>query len=322
MATTTRSAVTHAARRVQHGRRAAVEARDARALVDAHAELERDPAQPAREPRRLHDRGRRLEQARDVAVRAAAPRGLLGRPLLERHHAELAAGRHHAVPGAQLRLRRGRPEVPAAVVVRVDAVLARRSCRSRRRPSSAARAIASAPSRAAQLDERGELGPPGEHEAAVAPARAAAADVLLEHDDVAGRLALLDADRRPEAGVAAAHDRDVGAGGALERRGGGLVRRERLVEPERAMRHGPEQPTRGLALDARQHLGGGVRRALLGRLVEVDRDAVPLVEMHRRGLVRERDAAHRALHVDARQDGHHVGWPRSSLPCRPPTSRR
>ena len=92
---------------------------------------------------------------------------------------------------------------------------------------------------AAQLHERAELGPPGDREAAVAAARAAAADVLLEHDDIARRLPLLDADRRPEAGVAAAHDRDVGARGALERRGGGLVGRERLVEPERAVGHGP-----------------------------------------------------------------------------------
>ena len=64
-----------------------------------------------------------LEEAREVAIRAAAPGRLLGRPLLERHHAELAAGRHDAVPGPELRLRRGRPEVPAAVVVRVDRVL-------------------------------------------------------------------------------------------------------------------------------------------------------------------------------------------------------
>ena len=123
-----------AARRVQHRGRAAVELRDARALVDAHAQLERDAAQPAHEPRRLHDRRRRLEEAREVAVGAAAAHRLLGRPLLERHHAELAAGRHHAVPGAGLGLRRGRPEVAAAVVLRVDAVLARRTRRSRRRP--------------------------------------------------------------------------------------------------------------------------------------------------------------------------------------------
>ena len=59
--------------------------------------------------------------------------------------------------------------------------------------------------------------------------------------------------------------------------------------------------------DARHHLRVGVGRALLGRLVEVDRDAVPLVEMHRARLVRERDVAQGALHVDARQHGDDVG---------------
>ena len=172
--------------------------------------------------------------------------------------------------------------------------------------SSAACASASAAVAAAQLDERAELGPPRDREAAVAAARAAAADVLLEHDDIARGLALLDADRGPEPGVAAAHDRDVGARGALERRGGGLAGRERLVEPERAMRHGAGDYG-VVALGAPQHLGRGVGRALLGRLVEVDRDALPLVEVHRLGLVRERDAAHRALHVDARQHGNDGG---------------
>ena len=222
VAITTRSAVTHAARRVQHGRRAAVEARDARALVDAHAELQRDAAQTAHEQRRLQDRGRGLEEARDVAIGAAAPRRLLGRPLLEGHHAELAAGRHDAVPGAELGLRRRRPEVAATVVVRVDPVLARRTRRSRPRPPRGTRELERAVA-AAELDERAQLGPPREREAAVAPARAAAADVLLEHDDIARGLALLDADGRPEAGVAAAHDGDVGARRAFEREGCGLA---------------------------------------------------------------------------------------------------
>src|SRR5664279_73607 len=125
----------------------------------------------------------------------------------------------------------------AAVVVRVDPVLGAegadladrllRGLRDRERPVAAA-----------ELHERAELGPPGEREPAVAPARATAADVLLEHDDVARGLALLDADGRPEPGVAAAHDGDVCAGRAFERRGRDVGRRDRLVEPERAMRHG------------------------------------------------------------------------------------
>ena len=90
--------------------------------------------------------------------------------------------------------------------------------------------------RAAQADERRELRPPGEDEAAVSPRGAAAADVLLEHDDVARGLEPLDPEGRPEPDVAAAQDRDVGARVALERRRVRRVARD-LLEPERAVRH-------------------------------------------------------------------------------------
>jgi hypothetical protein len=55
-------------------------------------------------------------------------------------------------------------------------------------------------------------------EAAVAPARAVAALVRLEDDDVEAGLAFLQCERRPETRVAAADDRDVGLGVTLERR--------------------------------------------------------------------------------------------------------
>src|SRR4051794_22552280 len=57
---------------------------------------------------------------------------------------------------------------------------------------------------------------------------------------------------------------------------------------------GPSKRSGNVALRAPQHLGGSVRRPLLGRLVEVDLDAFPLVEVHRLGLVGERDPAHGA----------------------------
>jgi len=70
-------------------------------------------------------------------------------------------------------------------------------------------------------------------ESAVAAARAAPTLAGLEQDDVERRLALLQGKRRPEPGVAAADDRDVGVGVAVERRrrpsaepGG-----ERLLDP-------------------------------------------------------------------------------------------
>jgi len=127
--------------------------------------------------------------------------------------------------------------VTAAVVLRVDPVLVAERAELVDGGLAGARQFERT-LRAAQLHERSELGPPRDREAAVAAARAAAADVLLEHDDIARRLALLDADGCPEPGVAAAHDGDVGARGAFERRCGRLAGRERLVEPERAMRHG------------------------------------------------------------------------------------
>ena len=52
---------------------------------------------------------------------------------------------------------------------------------------------------AAELDERGNLGPVGEDKTAVATRRAAAADVLFEDDDGTGRFEALDVDRSPKA---------------------------------------------------------------------------------------------------------------------------
>ena len=103
---------------------------------------------------------------------------------------------------------------------------------------------------AAQTDQRGDLGPPREDEAAVAPGGAAAADVLLEHDDVASGVQLADADRRPEPDVAAAEDRDVGAAVALP--GSARPARRRLQcrpEPPEARRSGA---WRRLSMDVHQ----------------------------------------------------------------------
>jgi hypothetical protein len=78
-----------------------------------------------------------------------------------------------------------------------------------------------------------QVAPVAVQEAAVPPARPAAALLGLEHEDVERRIALLQRERSPEARVAAADNRDVCAGVTLERRrrlraeAGG----ERLVEP-------------------------------------------------------------------------------------------
>jgi hypothetical protein len=70
-------------------------------------------------------------------------------------------------------------------------------------------------------------------EAAVAPARAAAALVRLEDDNVEVGVALPQRKRGPEAGVAAPDDRDVGVGVTFERRRGIAAEAgsERLLEP-------------------------------------------------------------------------------------------
>ena len=88
------------------------------------------------------------------------------------------------------------------------------------------------PEPSAQLAERA---PPAVDESAVAPARAAPADVLLEQDDVQVRLRLLQEPRRPHPGVAAAQDHDVG--GRCRGRATGrarLVSGERVVQPPAA----------------------------------------------------------------------------------------
>jgi hypothetical protein len=60
------------------------------------------------------------------------------------------------------------------------------------------------------LDQRLDLRPPRERKAAVSPRRAAAADVLLDHNDVRAGFELLDSKGGPKPRIAAADDADVG----------------------------------------------------------------------------------------------------------------
>ena len=100
--------------------------------------------------------------------------------------------------------------------------------------------------RAAEPERRGvaehvgevrQLVPVAVDEAAVASARAAAADVLFQHDDVDPGIELLELDRRPQPGVATTQDHDVGGGVASQPRRGiacELRHGERLPEPPAA----------------------------------------------------------------------------------------
>ena len=80
---------------------------------------------------------------------------------------------------------------------------------------------------------RRERRPVAVEKTTVSPARPCAADVRLEQRDAQVGIALVQRERRPEAGVATADDRDVGRRFSGERgsRLGAVLGRERLLEP-------------------------------------------------------------------------------------------
>jgi hypothetical protein len=166
--------------------------------------------------------------------RPAALGQFLGRNGFEDIGAQPFAEGDDAAPGADLRRAGGRPEHPVAAKPAVDPVglaeLVDLVNRGLRRPAQPHRL-----GLAAQLDEAGQLGPPGEGHAAVSPRRAAATDVALENGDVAGGIALLDAQRGPQADVAASEDRHVGPSRPLENGSRGCVG-EGLLQPQGTMR--------------------------------------------------------------------------------------
>ena len=215
----------------------AIEVDHGRALEDPDAPLESDASQPAREQRRLDGGSTCLERGAEMDGRARAALDLLRREELERLLASPGGGRDGALPRADLRRGRRRPEPAAAPVVGVDpfplAECAELVHGLRGDPHEAEGLLL-----ARALDQRLDLRPPGEREPAVSSRGAAAADVGLEEDDRRPRLELVDAERRPEARVAAADDADVGADVFEELRGlDAVLGGERLAKPERAGGH-------------------------------------------------------------------------------------
>src|SRR5258708_11175578 len=104
---------------------------------------------------------------------------------------------------------RGRVHVACLAVPRIDLVLlAEPADAVDARGQSAARANRRL--RAVELGQPMQLVPPAAREPAVAAARAAATDVLLENRDPEVRIALRQEPRSPETGETAADDRDVG----------------------------------------------------------------------------------------------------------------
>ena len=82
--------------------------------------------------------------------------------------------------------------------------------------------------------ERCKLRPLREHHAGIAPRGAAAADIGFDDRHIERRIAVLDLQRRPHAGIAAADNADIGALAAFEARRIHLARRDRLAQPDAA----------------------------------------------------------------------------------------
>src|ERR671936_675182 len=78
------------------------------------------------------------------------------------------------------------------------------------RESGTASSGAPSAAAAARDDRLGRTRPVAVHEAAVPAARPRAAAVGFQHDEACRRLTFVQGERRPEAGVAAADDADVG----------------------------------------------------------------------------------------------------------------
>ena len=202
-------------------------------------------AQPAHQMAGLHDRRGRLEDPGEMRRRARPARDLrqprAARTARQAGLLELGEG---VVPRPDLSRAGRRPEPPPVVVVGVDSVglaeLADLGDAIRRRLGQPGRLLD-----AAGLCEAAELRPPAHHEAAVAPAGAAAAHVGLEDHDVERGVELGQPQRGPQAGEPAADDAHVRRDRPRQRAGRVVAgpRCERLPEPERAVRlHGHKCP--------------------------------------------------------------------------------
>ena len=221
-------------------RAAALEADDARSLVDDDAAFQGDTSKAAGERGRLDGRGAGHERALAEHGGADLRSDLLAgqRPPAIRE-SEPRARFDRLAPRAILGGRGTDREEPGRRPPGVDAV-----CR-RPRPDLFDRGVnrVRGPQRlyiAEPFNERRQLVPPAGDEAAVPTRRATAADVLLDNDDPRPRREFGEAKRGPQPRVTAAEDREVGRGVGGERwrdhvraefRRLGL---ERRAEPERA----------------------------------------------------------------------------------------
>ncbi len=234
---------------------AALDARHGRALVDLHATLEEDAAQPAGQQRRLDGRGARHEDALAEDGGGAAGLHAITVDVGELPwRAESFEVGDRAGPVVAFSRKRVDAEVPLRREVGVHAVTLAPL------PDSGHDLVGGLPDaqrlgRPVPLRQVGEVLPPAVQEAAVAAAGSAAADVGLEQGDPRLRSDLAEEIGGPHPGVATADDRDVRCHISEERRrqqcrsfGG-----EGLPQPPRAALAGDR--------DLGRRLGGHVARS-------------------------------------------------------------
>ncbi|MNO90092.1 hypothetical protein D3C76_815920 [compost metagenome] len=213
-------------------RRAMVEGGHGRAFVNAHTALQRDPPQAPHQPPRLHGGGGRREPAFQMPRRAGQVLHLRHWQTLERIDPLLLQRRDHRIGGAELGPVGGGVQRTVQAKVAVDAVAGAELTDG----ADATFRFAHQPHRLGHPEQpfEGEvLGRPGQCTAAIAPAGTGAADVGLDQQHVQRWLRLLEHQRRPQAGIAAADDAHIATGIALQRRAHRLLRRiQGLLQPE------------------------------------------------------------------------------------------
>ncbi len=223
-------------------RRTGHQAGGGRAFVNRHPTFEQDAAQAPDQARRLH--GGAVAHERTAAERSRiAPgpdfcRGELSQLV---RGADLARQPNHALAYRQV-LRRGRRiHVAGLLEPRVDAM----SCTELTYGVDAGRdrpARAHGGFRSVERHQVVELVPPPAREPAVAPARAAAANVLLEDHDPEVGIGFGQEVRGPQAREAATDDDDIGVGvrgelGAIRSR----LRGQRLPQPPASLCSGRQR---------------------------------------------------------------------------------
>ena len=243
-----------AARRLRDGGRAGAEPAHRGRLVDPHALREDRVPQAACEPGGLHARAVPRVDAAPQDGRVDPGAHLVGSEHLQVVEPEPVRRDHVVGPLADLRGAGRRGELAVGAEPGVE------SLRLAERPDRLDAVLAGSAEPecgivAEPLAQGREVSPERVDEPAVAPARPAAADVLLEQHHIDVRIEFLQEPGGPHAGEAAAEDHDVGARVAVEPRAliaGERREREGLTEP-------PAAPLVGWDLDRRHRSDVAVR---------------------------------------------------------------